>query len=317
MKLGYIGLGKMGYNMAERLLEKGHQIVAYNRSAGPVQRIAQRGARPADSVRSLVAALEPPRLIWIMVPFQAVEDVLKELVPLLNRGDTVIDGGNSPYKESVRRAHELEGNGIDFLDAGVSGGPGGARNGACIMIGGKRAVFQQYETLFRDASAENAYAYLGDAGAGHFVKMVHNGIEYGMMQALAEGFTLLKASPYSLDLVKVADLYNHRSVIESRLVGWLKGAYEKHGKELVGISGSAAQSGEGMWTVDAAKELGTPAPIITGSLDFRLQSEKKPNYAGKIISALRNEFGGHEVSEEKVEESPSAVSVKKKAVGHR
>jgi 6-phosphogluconate dehydrogenase len=299
MKLGYIGLGKMGYNMVELLLEKGNRIVAYNRSQEPVKKIAQRGAQPADSIRSLVAVLEPPRLVWIMVPYQAVDDVLKELVPLLAKGDTVIDGGNSPYKESMRRAKELEDKGLDFLDAGVSGGPGGARRGACIMVGGREKVFRKYEQLFKDASVEGGYAHFGAAGAGHFVKMVHNGIEYGMMQALAEGFAIMKASPFNLDLVKIADLYNHRSVIESRLDGWLKNAYEQYGKELAGISGSAAQSGEGMWTVDAAKELGVPAPVIEKSLEFRLQSQKNPSYTGKIISALRNQFGGHEAGEKK------------------
>ncbi len=297
MKLGYIGLGKMGYNMAELLLEKGHQVVAFNRSVEPVQKIAQLGAKPADSVRSLVAALEPARLIWIMVPYQAVDDVLKDLMPLLAKGDAVIDGGNSPYKESIRRARELEVKGIDFLDAGVSGGPAGARSGACVMIGGKREIFERYESLFRDIAVDSGYGYMGRSGAGHFVKMVHNGIEYGMMQALAEGFAVMKASGFDLDLAKVAELYNHRSVIESRLVGWLKNAYERHGKELSGISGSVAQSGEGMWTVDAARELGIPVPVIEGALEFRLRSQKNPSYIGKIVSALRNQFGGHEVKE--------------------
>jgi 6-phosphogluconate dehydrogenase len=299
MKLGYIGLGKMGFNMVERLLEKGHQVVAFNRSPGPVQKIAERGAEAAESVRSVAAALAPPRLVWIMVPHQAVDAVLNELVPFLGKGDTVIDGGNSPYKESIRRSRELEALGIDFLDAGVSGGPSGARNGACIMVGGRKEIFERHENLFRDLSTEKGYRHMGKSGAGHFVKMVHNGIEYGMMQALAEGFAIMKASGFDLDLAKTADLYNHKSVIESRLVGWLKNAYEQHGRELTGVSGSAAQSGEAMWTVEAAKELGVPAPIIEGALEFRLQSRKNPSYTGKIISALRNQFGGHEVEEGK------------------
>jgi 6-phosphogluconate dehydrogenase len=201
----------------------------------------------------------------------------------------------------MRRAKELEGKDIDFLDAGVSGGPGGARAGACIMVGGKEAVYRMYENLFRDLAVNNGYAYLGRSGAGHFVKMVHNGIEYGMMQALAEGVAVMKASPFNLDLEKVADLYNHRSVIESRLVGWLKRAYEQSGPELKDISGSVAQSGEGMWTVDAAKELGIRVPIIQGALDFRLQSQKNPSYTGKVVSALRHQFGGHEVKEKNKE----------------
>jgi 6-phosphogluconate dehydrogenase (decarboxylating) len=301
MKLGYIGLGKMGYNMVELLLDNKYEVVVYNRSEEPIKKIAQRGAQPAASLRILAAALTPPRLVWIMVPYSAVDDVLKDLVPLLAKGDTVIDGGNSPYKESMRRAKELEGKGIDFLDAGVSGGPGGARAGACIMVGGKEAVFRMYEKLFRDLAVENGYAYLGKSGSGHFVKMVHNGIEYGMMQAIAEGFSVMKASAFNLDLRKVADLYNHRSVIESRLVGWLKSAYEQSGPELKDISGSVAQSGEGMWTVDAAKELGIPVPIIQGALGFRLQSQKNPSYIGKVVSALRHQFGGHGVKEKKKE----------------
>jgi 6-phosphogluconate dehydrogenase len=314
MKLGYIGLGKMGYNMVELLLKKGHEVVAYNRSAGPVQKIAQQGAKPADSVRSLVAALEPPRLVWIMVPHQAVDDVLKDLVSYLGKGDTVIDGGNSPYKESIRRAKELEEKGIDFLDAGVSGGPRGALTGACIMVGGRQEVFRRYEQLFRDAAVEHGYAYLGRAGAGHFVKMVHNGIEYGMMQALAEGFAVLKTSGFDLDLPAVAELYNHRSVIESRLVGWLKNAFEQYGTELEGVSGSVEQSGEGMWTVQAAEELGIPVPIIQGALDFRLQSQKKPSYTGQIVSALRHQFGGHEVGAKEAGGGIDAEGKKKRRI---
>jgi 6-phosphogluconate dehydrogenase len=314
MKLGYIGLGKMGYNMAERLLEKGHEVIAYNRSAEPVRKIALKGAKPSDSVRSLVAALEPPRLVWIMVPHQAVDDVLKDLVPLLEKGDTVIDGGNSPYKESIRRSKELEGRGIDFLDAGVSGGPGGARTGACIMVGGRREVFLRYEQLFRDAAVERGYAYFGRAGAGHFVKMVHNGIEYGMMQALAEGFAVMKASPFDLDLAAVAELYNHRSVVESRLVGWLKNAYEQYGPDLKGISGSVEQSGEGMWTIQEAKELGIPVPIIQGALDYRLRSQKDPSYTGQIVSALRHQFGGHKVSPKEDEGGVVAGEKKKRRI---
>ncbi len=297
MKLGYIGLGKMGYNMVELLLEKHYEVVVYNRSVEPVNRIARQGALPAQSIGGLIAALSAPRLVWLMVPHAAVDTVLKEVIPLLSTGDVIIDGGNSPYKETIRRAKELEAKKIDFLDAGTSGGPNGARTGACIMVGGKKEVFTRYEKLFRDLSAENGYAYFGQSGAGHFVKMVHNGIEYGMMQALAEGFSIMKESPFKLDLMKIADLYNHRSVIESRLVGWLKSAFAQYGTELKGISGSVAQSGEGTWTVEAAREFGVAVSVIEAALEFRLQSLKKPSYAGQIVSALRNQFGGHEVKE--------------------
>lgn len=297
MKLGYVGLGKMGYNMVELLLDKKYEVVAYNKSEEPVRKIAQRGAQPAGSLKEIVSALVPPRLIWIMIPYQAVDAVVEELRPLLAKGDTVVDGGNSPYKESIRRSKELATKGIDFLDAGVSGGPAGARNGACIMVGGRKEVFQKFEALFRDLSVPGGYGYMGGPGAGHFVKMVHNGIEYGMMQALAEGFAVMKASDFGLELARITDVYNHKSVIESRLVGWLQSAFARYGEDLTGISGSAAQSGEGMWTVEAGKELGVPTPIIQGALEFRIQSQAHPSYTGKLVSAMRNQFGGHEVKE--------------------
>ena len=295
MKLGYIGLGKMGFTMVERLLEKHHGVVAFDRNADAMKAVTKQGAQTAETLASLVKALPLPRLVWIMVPHQAVDSVLNELGPLLSKGDTVIDGGNSPYKDSIRRAAELKAKSIDFLDVGVSGGPAGARSGACIMVGGDKAVFQKFEALFRDLSVPDGYGYLGKAGAGHFVKMVHNGIEYGMMQALAEGFAIMNASDYGLDLIKTAAIYNHQSVIESRLVGWLQSAFVQYGEDLAEISGSVAQSGEGMWTVAAGKELGVPMPIIQGALDFRIQSRSNPSYTGRLISAMRNQFGGHEV----------------------
>ena len=299
MKLGYIGLGKMGSSMVERLLEKEYEVTVHDRDELAVRAMAGKGARPAASLAVLAAALPLPRLVWLMVPHQAVEKVLLELLPLLAKGDVVIDGGNSPYKDSMRRGKDLDRQGVHFLDAGVSGGPRGARIGACIMVGGREDLFRMYESLFRDLSAEQGYAHVGPSGAGHFVKMVHNGIEYGMMQALAEGFTVLKRSPFGLDLAQVADLYGRRSVIESRLVSWLKDAYQRFGPELPGISGSIAQSGEGTWTVETAKELAVAVPIIEGSLEFRLRSAKEPTYTGRVVSALRHEFGGHELEEEK------------------
>ena len=299
MQLGYIGLGKMGANMVERLLEKGHEVVAFDRNADAVKAAREKGARTEGSLKALVTALSSPRLAWIMVPHQAVDAVLRELTPHLTKGDTVVDGGNSPYKDSIRRSKELESKGIDFLDAGVSGGPAGARSGACIMVGGRKEVFQKLEALFRDLSVPGGYGYMGRAGAGHFVKMVHNGIEYGMMQALAEGFAIMKASDFGLELTRITDVYNHRSVIESRLVGWLQSAFQQYGEDLADISGSAAQSGEGKWTVEAGKELGIPTPVIQGALEFRMQSQNNPSYTGKLISAMRNQFGGHEVKEKK------------------
>jgi 6-phosphogluconate dehydrogenase len=295
MELGYVGLGKMGFNMVEHLLEKGHSVVVFDKNEEAVKNISKRGAHAAGSLQAMIAALTPPRLVWIMVPYQAVDAVLRELMSLLQKGDTIIDGGNSPYKESMRRARELDSKGIDFLDVGVSGGPAGARNGACLMIGGSKNRFDCLEGLFRDISADQGYGHVGGSGAGHFVKMVHNGIEYGMMQSIAEGFAVMKASNFDLNLVRIAGVYNRKSVIESRLVGWLKSAFEEHGETLDDISGSVSQSGEGLWTVEAAKELGVPTPIIEGSFQFRVQSQKTPSYTGQIVSALRNQFGGHEV----------------------
>ncbi|TSC79832.1 MAG: 6-phosphogluconate dehydrogenase [Parcubacteria group bacterium Gr01-1014_29] len=295
MKLGYIGLGKMGLNMVERLVERRHEVVVFDQDDAAMQQAAWKGAAKAQSIWNLVDSLERPRLIWLMVPHKAVDAVLKDLVPRLHDGDTIIDGGNSFYKDSERRHKEFAARDIYFLDAGVSGGPQGAREGACVMVGGDEKIFKKYETLFKDIAVENGYAHVGKSGAGHFVKMVHNGIEYGMMQSLAEGFAVLKNAPYPLNLSEVARLYNERSVIESRLVGWLKEAYEKHGEELDAVSGSVGQTGEGMWTAETAKEFGISVPVIETSVEFRKQSETNPSYIGKILSALRNTFGGHDV----------------------
>lgn len=297
MKIGYIGLGKMGLNMVERLLEKGNDVVAYAPSEDSRKAAAALGAQSTETLKECVEALVSPKLIWLMVPAGAVDSVLLELTPLLTEGDTVIDGGNSPYKESIRRADQLHEKGVRFMDIGVSGGPFGARNGACLMIGGPREMFDQYEGLFVDLSVPNGYAYMGKPGAGHFVKMVHNGIEYGMMQAIAEGFAVMKASDFSLDLQEVSRIYNQKSVITSRLTEWLENAFKQHGTELNDISGSVAQSGEGLWTLDAAKELGIPVEVIETSVRFREQSQENPSFTGKVVSALRNQFGGHQVSE--------------------
>ncbi len=294
-KLGYIGLGKMGKNMVLRLIEHGWEITAYDPRMESVREVEDQGAVGAGSIEELARKTAAPRLLWLMVPHRSVDDVLNTLTPLLNAGDTVIDGGNSNYKESIRRAGTLKERGIGFLDAGVSGGPQGAREGACVMVGGEKELFEKHETLFRDIAAPDAYGYMGRSGAGHFVKMVHNGIEYGMMQAIAEGFTVLRESGFDLDLTEVCRVYNRRSVIESRLTGWLLKAFEEYGTELDEISGSVSHSGEGLWTVETAKELGVSVPIIEESLKFREESKRHPSYTGRILSALRNQFGGHEV----------------------
>lgn len=291
--IGYIGLGKMGKNMVLRLHEKGWRVFAYNRNPQKRRDIQKYGVKTVYNLKELVRCLKPPRCIWLMVSHEAVDAFLKGLMDMLNRGDTVIDGGNSYFKYSMVRAKKLHALGIHYLDVGTSGGPHGARNGACCMIGGDKKIFKKYEILFKDLAAEGGYGYMGKSGAGHFVKMVHNGIEYGMMQAIGEGFSVMKKSKFNLDLKKVAEVYNHRSVIESRLVGWLKSAYEEHGQDLKSISGIVGYTGEGEWTVKTAKEFKIPVPIIEAAFKFRVQSKKKPSYTGKILSALRNQFGGH------------------------
>ncbi len=235
-----------------------------------------------------------------MVPHQVVEDVLSEIKPLLTKGDTIIEGGNSPFKDSIRRGKEFEEIGIHFLDAGISGGPGGAKNGACIMVGGKEEIYEKYKSLFKDLAVENGYAYVGKHGAGHFVKMVHNGIEYGMMQAIAEGFDVMKSAEFEQPLLlkNIANLYNHGSVVESRLVGWLLSGYEKYGENLSEITGSASASGEGLWTVETAKEMGIPITVIEESVNARTTSQTKPSYQGQLISVMRNQFGGHDAAKD-------------------
>lgn len=297
MKIAYIGLGKMGQNMVELLLEQGIEVVAYNRSPESVKFVAEKGAIPAFTYEDIFKNLDTEeRIIWLMVPHGAVDDVLSNLEPFLQKNDIVIDAGNSNYKETLRRGKELAERGIRFMDVGVSGGPWGARHGACLLIGGDKDLYTLIAPVFQAAAAPDCYQHLGSLGSGHFAKMVHNGIEYGMMQAIAEGMTVIKESEFDFDLEQVARIYNARSVIESRLVQWLQDGYKEYGPELEEISGEVSHSGEGQWTVDAAKELGVEVPIIEGSLEFRKASQGNPSYTGKVLSALRNMFGGHSVS---------------------
>jgi 6-phosphogluconate dehydrogenase len=296
MKLGYIGLGKMGKNMVERLLTKKHEVVVWNRSSDVAKDMEHLGASATESIEELVSALPSPRTIWLMLPAgEPTQTMITKLCDLLAPGDTIINGANEYYKNTLKHYTLAKAKNIHFIDVGVSGGPGGAKQGACLMIGGSQKTFQTLESLFTDIAAPNAYQFFEGHGAGHFVKMVHNGIEYGMMQAIGEGFEVLKKSEFDLDLEKVARIYNHRSVIESRLVGWLHQALIEHGEDLEGISGEVSHSGEGQWTVETAKELEVPVPIIEGSLDFRIQSKGNPSFTGQVVSALRHQFGGHDV----------------------
>ena len=296
MKVGYIGLGKMGLNMTLRLEENGVSVVAWNRSPEPRDEAKRRGIYVVETIGDLVSKLPKPRMVWLMLTAgPAVDEVMKELVEYMRKDDLIIDGGNSFYRDTVQRYGRLREKGIHFVDAGVSGGPKGARNGTSIMVGGDREDFEWAEPIFKVSAVKGGYAYFGRTGAGHFVKMVHNGIEYGMMQAIAEGAAVLKESDYELDVEKAMDIYNHCSVIESRLVGWAKDALEKD-PELAEISSVIAHLGEGEWTVKTAKELGVEVPIIEKSLEVRLESEKESeNFRNKVVSAMRGEFGGHEV----------------------
>ena len=293
MKIGYIGLGKMGKNMVLRLLEKQHQVVAWNRSPEPREEMAKHGAQTVETVEELIKNLQTPRTIWLMLSAGKVtDDMVNTLSKLLEPGDTIIDGANTLYKDSVMHGKILSDKKMNFLDVGVSGGPEGARQGACLMIGGDQETYNIYQDLFKDLSSPDAYQFFPGIGAGHYVKMVHNGIEYGMMQAIAEGFNFMKSSDYDLNLIDTARIYNKRSVIESRLVGWLHQAYQEGGQDLKEFGGTVGHLGEGQWTVDDAKENGIPLKIIEESLNFRIDSEKNPSYTGKILQALRTAFGG-------------------------
>lgn len=301
-EIGIVGLGNMGSAIARRLIEKRWNVAGFNRTSSATMALELAGLCGAYTLAELVQKLSAPRTIWLMVPYQAVDGIIHELLPLLSRGDTIIDGGNSPYKESIRRGKELAEKGVGFLDVGVSGGPEGARSGASLMVSGKKELYQKHEQLFRDLAVPDGFGYMGKSGAGHFVKMVHNGIEYGMMQAIGEGFEIMKKSPFSLDLHSVAEAYNRGSVIASRLIGWLTQAYQKFGDDLDTdecCSGKVSQSGEGQWTVEAARELGVPAAVISGALAFRTQSQHNPSYTGRVVSALRHQFGGHDAGNKK------------------
>jgi len=336
MQIGMIGLGRMGANMVRRLLKSGHECVAYDRSAAAVQAVAAHGARAAASTAELVRALEPPRAVWIMVPAAIVDSVIAELRPLLQKGDVLIDGGNSNYRDDIRRAAELERAGIDYLDVGTSGGVLGFEQGYCLMIGGATRAVALIEPALAAlapggrmparagptagdsaasiAAAALGYLHCGPAGAGHFVKMVHNGIEYGLMAAYAEGLNLLahadagftaatadaETAPlsdprfyqYRLDIAAIAEVWRHASIIASRLLDLTAEALAHDGK-LAGFAGHVADSGEGRWTVEAAIEVGVPAQVLSAALYSRFESRGRAEFANKVLSAMRLGFGGH------------------------
>ncbi len=295
MELGFVGLGRMGGNMVERLLGGGHRVVAYDRSPEAVTRAVAKGAAGTGSFKELANALAPPRTVWVMVPAgPATEETVTALGELLASGDTIIDGGNSYFKDDCRRADELRPRGVHYLDAGTSGGIWGLKNGYCLMIGGERAVYARLEPIFKTLAPADGYGWMGPHGAGHYVKMIHNGIEYGMMQAYAEGFALLEKSEFGLDLRAIAHLWNQGSVVRSWLLELAEMALEQDPK-LAAIKGHVEDSGEGRWTVQDAIDKDVPAPAITLALFARFRSRQQDSFADRMLAALRNAFGGHAV----------------------
>ncbi|MCF8143405.1 MAG: decarboxylating 6-phosphogluconate dehydrogenase [Deltaproteobacteria bacterium] len=297
MKIAMIGLGRMGMNMARRLLQGGHEVLAYNRTPQKTEEIAREGATPAYALPEIALKLTAPRVVWIMLPAGSpVDEHLDQLKDILSPGDMVVDGGNSWFKDGIRRAKTLAEKEVRFMDAGVSGGIWGLKIGYCLMIGGTRETYEFLEPIFKSLAPKEGYLYCGPAGAGHFVKMVHNGIEYGLMQAYAEGFQILEASPYAetLHYAEVAHLWNQGSVVRSWLLELAEAAFKKDAK-LTGIRGVVDDSGEGRWTVDQAIEAGVSAPVITLSLMNRFRSRDENPFADRVLAALRREFGGHAV----------------------
>ena len=298
MELGMIGLGRMGANMAERLVLGGHRIISYDRSPEAIQRVVDKGAMGSRSLADFVQQLSQPRAAWLMVPSgDPVDQTIEQLLPQLAKGDVIIDGGNSYYKDSIRRAEKLKQQGIYFVDAGTSGGIWGLKVGYCMMVGGEKEVVERLDPIFKTLAPKDGYLHVGPSGAGHFVKMIHNGIEYGMLQAYGEGFELLKASGFDLDLGKIAHLWNQGSVVRSWLLELAESAFNKD-PELASIKGYVEDSGEGRWTVLEAVERNVPASVLTLSLFARFASRQEDSFSAKVIAALRNEFGGHAVKKE-------------------
>ena len=296
MQLAMIGLGRMGSNMVRRLVQGGHELIVYDLSTEGIKVVAAKGVRAAKDLADLAQQLPPRRVVWVMVPAgPPVESTIDELVLHLSPGDIVIDGGNSNFHDSLRRAETLKARGIEFVDVGTSGGVWGLTNGYCLMIGATPAAFQHCEPIFRSLAPAEGYGHVGPNGAGHYVKMVHNGIEYGLLQAYAEGYEILHASQdFELQLGQIAKLWNHGSVVRS----WLNELAERAfaGDDQLGaIRGYVEDSGEGRWTVEEAMRLNVPAPVITLSLLARFRSRQEESFGAKVIAALRHEFGGHAV----------------------
>lgn len=297
MRIALIGLGRMGMNMARRLLLGGHEVVAYNRSRDKVDEIVSQDAIGCYDLNDLSALLTPPRIVWIMVPAgQPVDDMIEKLLPMLSKGDVLIDGGNSNFRDTIRRHEQVTKQGISYLDVGTSGGVWGLKVGYCLMIGGEKTAFDIVEPAFKTLAPPNGYLHCGESGSGHFVKMVHNGIEYGMLQAYAEGFEILEKSQFDIDMCAVTKLWNQGSVVRSWLLELAELMYEADPK-LEGLKGYVEDSGEGRWTVLESLNEDVPAPVITLSLLMRFRSRQPDSYAAKVIAGLRNQFGGHAIKQ--------------------
>jgi 6-phosphogluconate dehydrogenase len=299
MQLAMVGLGRMGFNMTQRLIEHGHNVVVYDLNTAAVGRAGEKGATPAASLAELASKLPVPRVVWIMVPSgDPTEQTINAIAEHLQPGDMIIDGGNSNYKDSMRRGAALKAKGIHFLDCGTSGGVWGLANGYCLMVGGDQDAYNHAEPIFKALAPENGCARVGPLGAGHFTKMVHNGIEYGMLQAYAEGFEIMHASKFGLDMGQLAALWGQGSVVRSWMLELAERAFRSNGSDLNEIKGWVADSGEGRWTVQEAIDLDVPAPVITLSLLQRFVSRQDESYGAKVIATIRNEFGGHAVKKQ-------------------
>lgn len=299
MKIGFVGLGKMGYNMVHRLLEKKHEVVVWNRTQEKVKEIEKLGAEGSLNLEEMLSKLPERKVVWLMVPAgKPVDDNLDKLLTLLNKNDIIVDGGNSYWRDTQKRAEKATGKGIQYLDCGTSGGVWGLQNGYCLMYGGEQEATSYLEPIFKALAPEKGYVYCGPSGTGHMVKMVHNGIEYGMMQAYAEGFEILEKSPYDINLTKVADAWQYGSVVRSWLLELAVNALSEDPK-LEKLEDYVSDSGEGRWTVQTAIDFDVPAHVITASLFNRFQSRQKESFAMKMLAALRNQFGGHAVKSKK------------------
>ncbi|SDL31734.1 phosphogluconate dehydrogenase (NAD(+)-dependent, decarboxylating) [Halarsenatibacter silvermanii] len=295
MKAGIVGLGKMGKNLALNMMDNGHDVVAYNRTPKKVKNIEEKGAEGAYSLEGLVEKLSPPRVIWVMVPAgDPVHDIITRLSSLLKTGDVIVDGGNSHFKKTLERDQMLGDKGIELVDAGTSGGVTGARHGACMMVGASEDIYEYLEPLIDDITVEDGCIHTGTTGSGHFVKMVHNGIEYGMLEAIGEGFEVLEASDFDLNFEDIARVWNNGSVIESWLIELTKNVFEDRGN-LEDIKPVIDSSGEGKWTVEEAIDLGLSVPVLAEALMVRYSTQQDENFGAKLIAALRNQFGGHDV----------------------